>query len=188
MVKKAHWLYTIILAICILFPPQLFGVEAQISDVLIENNARYMSVYARLANSFTKDMDTAILAGVPATFTFYLDVYQRRSWWFDKRIASAVVQHTIKYDQVKKVYSVASSRTKQTSSFQDFQAAKEAMADLSGIEVVPVSDLTKSSSYYLKIKAKLKKVQLPLHMEYIFFFVSLWDFETPWHVKEFALK
>jgi hypothetical protein len=36
------------------------------------------------------------------------------------------------------------------------------------------------------IKAKLDKVRLPLYMEYVFFFVSLWDFETDWYRQEVA--
>jgi hypothetical protein len=35
------------------------------------------------------------------------------------------------------------------------------------------------------IKAKLDKVRLPLGMEYVFFFVSLWDFETDWYKQRF---
>jgi hypothetical protein len=164
------------------------GEEAKIKDILIESTARHMSVYARVVDCFTKDMDSAIMAGVPTTFTFYLDVYQRRSYWFDKKITNTVIQHTIKYDQVKKIYLVSSDRTKQTTGFQDYNAAKEAMSDLSGVDVIPITDLTKNRTYYLRMKAKLKKVQLPLHMEYIFFFVSVWDFETDWYVKEFGLK
>jgi len=36
---------------------------------------------------------------------------------------------------------------------------------------------------YLRIKAELDPIKLPLHLEYLFFFVSLWDFETDWHVE-----
>ena len=170
------------------FPSYLFGNVPQIKDILIESTAHHMSVYAHITNCFTNDMDAAILNGSPATFTFYLDVYQKRSYWFDKKISSAVIEHIIKYDQVKKIFVVASNLKKQTASFQDFRAAKEAMAELNGIQVVQITDLTKNNKYYLKIKAKLKRVRLPLHMEYVFFFVSMWDFETKWYVKEFGLK
>ena len=36
---------------------------------------------------------------------------------------------------------------------------------------------------YLRIKTELEPVKLPLHLEYLMFFVSLWDFETDWHVE-----
>jgi hypothetical protein len=31
----------------------------------------------------------------------------------------------------------------------------------------------------------MDRFRLPLHMEYVFFFVSLWDFETPWLREDF---
>lgn len=186
--KRICLFSVIFLSIYLSSPTHLFGNAPQIKDILIESTTHHMSVYAHITNCFTTDMDSAILNGVPATFTFYLDVYQKRSYWFDKKISSTVIEHIIKYDQVKKIFVVASSPKKKTASFQDFQAAKEAMAELNGIEVVPITNLTKKNIYYLKIKAKLKRVRLPLHMEYVFFFVSMWDLETRWYIKEFGLK
>jgi len=31
-------------------------------------------------------------------------------------------------------------------------------------------------------------VQLPLRLEYVFLFVSLWDLETPWHTYRFIYR
>jgi hypothetical protein len=45
--------------------------------------------------------------------------------------------------------------------------------------------LKQNEYYYVRIKAKLDKVRLPLHMEVVFFFVSLWDFETDWYREGF---
>jgi len=44
-----------------------------------------------------------------------------------------------------------------------------------------MKDLSKDKSYYVMVKAKLDKIRLPMHMEYVLFFVSLWDFETDWY-------
>lgn len=180
------WLvFPVFLYLLFAYPLISYGTEAQIRDVLIEKNPRSVVVFAKVANGFTKDMDEAILAGIPMTFTFYVDFYQRRSLWFDKRLSSQVIEHTIKYDPVKKTFFVSSSRAREPSSHQDFNAAKEVMVDLSGLEIVQVADLKKNAVYYLEIKAKLKRVKLPLKMEYVFFFVSLWDFETKWFKEEF---
>jgi hypothetical protein len=42
------------------------------------------------------------------------------------------------------------------------------------------------NTYYLKMRVKIDKVRLPLHMEYVFFFVSFWDFETAWYKQSFS--
>jgi hypothetical protein len=166
-------------------PLATYGADPQIQDVLIQKNPQHVTVYAKVSNCFTKEMDSAILTGMPVTFTFYVNFYQRRPFWFDKKLSSLTVDHTIKFDHVKKTFFVSSSHNKEPLSYQDFSAAKETMADLSGLEIVPIADLQKNASYYLEIKAKLKRVRLPLHMEYVFFFVSLWDFETSWFREEF---
>jgi hypothetical protein len=61
------------------------------------------------------------------------------------------------------------------------------MTELNGVVVAPVRQLQKNRPAYIMIKAKLDKVRLPLGMEYAFFFVSLWDFETDWYKQRFML-
>jgi len=155
--------------------------EAGFTDLLITNNAGQITIYARVVNCFTPDMEAAMLAGVPTTFTFFFDFYQKRSFWWDKKLARSVVNHTLKYDNVKKNFLFTSTNRPETDTFTTLETAKRAMADLNGVVAYQVKALEKDKSYYLKMKAKLYQVRLPLHMEYLFFFVSLWDFETDWH-------
>ncbi|MCX5854213.1 MAG: DUF4390 domain-containing protein [Deltaproteobacteria bacterium] len=167
--------------ITLVFPLSSYSRDAMITDILVTNNASHVTVYARVMNCFTKKMESAIMAGVPTTFTFILELHQEHEDWFDKKIAGVVVRQTIKYDNVKKVFYVSSTEAKQSSSFQDFEGAKKAMAELNSAVVAPVRALQKDKAYYIKIKAKLDRVRLPMHMEYVLFFVSLWDFETDWY-------
>jgi len=142
-------------------------------------------VYARLTNCFTKDIEEAILAGVPTTFTILLDLYQERSRWLDRRLVRTTVSHTIKYDNVKKLFLVSINGEKEPTAFTDFEGAKRAMADLNGVPVIPLKALKRNEYYYVEVKAKLDKVRLPLYLEYVFIFVSLWDFETAWYKERF---
>jgi len=168
---------------CVLFflPLRLEASDAKFTDLLITNNAGQITVYARVINCFTPDMEAAILAGVPTTFTFFFDFYQERSYWWDKKMARHIIKHTIKYDNVKNNFLLSSTNRPESDTFQEFETAKRAMADLNGVVVYQVNSLEQDRSYYLKVKAKLEQVRLPLHMEYLFFFVSLWDFETDWY-------
>jgi hypothetical protein len=159
--------------------------NAGIHDILVTNNANHVLVYARVTNSFTKDIEAAILAGVPTTFTFLLDLFQERSGWLDRKLSRTTIRCTIKYDNIKKLFLVSTDGEKEASSFSDFESAKRAMADLNGVPVAQLKALKRNENYYVMIKAKLDKVRLPLHMEYVFFFVSLWDFETDWYRERF---
>lgn len=158
---------------------------AVIKDVLITQSIEYIQLYAKVSNAVSKEMETAILAGVPTTITFLIDLYQERSLWFDRKVAGVVIKQTIKYDKVKKTFYVWLYNREDPEGFQDLESAKRAITELNGVVVAPVSQLQRYTPTYIMIKAKLDKVRLPLGMEYVFFFVSLWDFETDWYKQRF---
>ncbi len=165
----------------LVFPLSSYRRDARIADIVITDSDDQVMVYAKVTNCYTKRMESAILAGVPTTFTFLLDLYQERPNSIDEKISGVIVKQTIKYDNVKKVFYVSSMEGYKQSEFQDFDAAKKAMSELNGIVLASAKDLSKDKSYYVMVKAKLDKIRLPMHMEYVLFFVSLWDFETDWY-------
>jgi hypothetical protein len=177
----------LVLAICLccyIFPAVLYGSDARVTDIVITNDASHLTVFAKVTNCFTQKMEKAILAGVPTTFTFLLELYQEREGWLDRRITGKSIKQTVKYDTVKKIFFVSSTDGRQPAEFQDIESAKKAMSELNGIVLAPVAELYKGKKYYIRIKTKLDKVRLPMHMEYVFFFVSLWDFETDWYQQK----
>ena len=167
-------------------PMQAQALEPKMADILITNNTENVLLYARLVNGFKPDMELAILAGITATFTLQLEVYQVRSFVWDKKITSYEIKRTIKYDNLKKTFRVYTNGNTQSVIFSDFESAQKSMADFNGIIAVPLASLVRGKNYYLLIKVKMDKVRLPLNMEYVFFFVSFWDFETAWERQNFS--
>jgi len=185
--KKRRFITVVLLVLLSLhsFPSPAMGIQAEIKDVLITQSIDYIHLYAKVNNAISKDMERAILAGVPTTITFLVDLYQERSLWFDKKAAGAVIKQKIKYDNVKKTFYVWLHNSQEPEGFQDFESAKRAITELNGVVVAPVRQLQRYTPTYIMIKAKLDNVRLPLGMEYVFFFVSLWDFETDWYKQRF---
>lgn len=184
--KKSLGIFGYLIFLFFLLSPSFLHAEnAEIGDLLVTNNATHLIVYARIMNCFTNDMEAAILAGIPTTFTVLIDLYQMRKRWLDKKLIRLTIRHTIKYDNVKRLFYVSSNGDKEPASFKDYESAKRSMTDLNGVPVTLLKALKKGEYYYVEVKAKLDKVRLPLRMEYIFFFVSLWDFETGWHREGF---
>ncbi|MCX5850331.1 MAG: DUF4390 domain-containing protein [Deltaproteobacteria bacterium] len=167
-------------------PMQAHAIEPKITDILITNNTENVLLYARLLDGFKPDMELAILAGIPTTFTMQLEIYQVRSLIWDKKITRHEIKRTIKYDNLQKTFSVYNNGGTQPVVFSDFESAQKAMADFNGIVAVPLSSLVKGNNYYLIIKVKMDKVRLPLNMEKVFLFVSYWDFETAWNRQNFS--
>lgn len=186
MLKKS-WVVLMFLVFVALVPGRGYGLEARITDFTINTGDRDLLVYFKVKDCFTGKMEEAILAGIPTTFTFLLELYRERDLWLDSKLVSGVTRHTIKYDTVKKIFYVTfSGNGRGPLEFKDFTGAKRAMEEVRAASLAPLSMLTRNGRYYVKVKAKLDKVRLPLRMEYIFFFVSLWDFETAWERKDFV--
>ncbi|HOW57615.1 MAG TPA: DUF4390 domain-containing protein [Smithellaceae bacterium] len=180
--------------VCVLFfavmcffclPGKSSAVEPVIRDIIISNNTENVLLYARLADCFKPDMESSILAGVPTVFTLQMDVYQERPYIWDKNISSQTISRTIKYDNLKKTFSIYTNGNPEPVVLPDFESAQKAMADFSGISVIRLKALTKGNSYYVMMKVKIDKVRLPLKLEYVLFFVSFWDFETVWYRHNF---
>lgn len=167
-------------------PMQAQAIEPEMTDILITNNTENVLLYARLVNGFKTEMELAILAGVPTIFTLQIEVYQVRSYVWDKKMISHEIKRIIKYDNLKKTFSIYTNGNTEPVIFPDFESAQKAMADFNGIIAAPLARLVKGNNYYLMMKVKIDKVRLPLHMEYIFFFVSFWDFETVWYRQNFS--
>ncbi len=172
----------------IALPNRSQAIEPKITDIVVTNNEEKVLLYARLVDGFRTEMESAILAGVPTVFTLHLNVYQVRSYIWDKKIRGNEIKRTIMYDNLKKTFSIYTNGEQEPVIFPDFESAQKAMVDFNGIVASPMSILEKGKNYYIEIKIKIDKVRLPLGMEHIFFFISLWDFETAWYRQNFTCK
>jgi hypothetical protein len=168
-------------------PSPLQAAEATLSDIIITNTQEELLVFFDIMGCFTREMEEAILNGIPTTFTVIIRLYRTRSLWFDASMSSIRLEHTVKYDSLKDQFLVIRSEDKGNELiFKEFKAAKKAMAEIRNIKVVPLDELQRRNKYQLRVKAELKKVELPLYLHYVLFFVTLWDFETDWYTVDFV--
>ena len=159
--------------------------QAKISDIVITNNQDSLLVYFNTQGCFSPGMKKAILNGTGITFTFLIELYKPCSFRPNNPLRSLELYHTIKYDSLREEFSVTLSEWgNQVFLGKDFSKSLEMMADVSNVPLIPLKVLGKNNNYQLRIKAELNKVRLPLNLRYILFFISLWDFDTGWHVVD----
>lgn len=160
---------------------------ASLDEVVVTNTRDHLLVYFTVKDCFTGEMVKAIESGLPMTFTFFVKLYEVRRFWWDREIADLKVQHQIRYDDLKKIYHVQLME-KQPHSVQttDFEKAKGLMSEIVGLRVVELRGLEKGTRYRVHLMAELDKIRLPFYLHYVFFFLSLWDFETDWYKLEFT--
>ena len=160
--------------------------DATLSNLIVTNTSNDLLVYLNVEGAFREQTVNAIMSGVPASFSFFIKLYQKRSMWFDKAIADIEIANSIKYNNLKKVFIVERSWEKgKIRTAQSLQEAQKLMSDVDGLNIIHLSKLEKGKQYQVKAKAQLSKLTLPFYLHYVFFFVSLWDFETDWYTIDF---
>jgi len=160
--------------------------NAKLTDIVVTNTRDDLLLYFTVTDCFTENMKKAIDNGVVTTFTFFVNLNEVRNWWWDKKIADLKVSHEIKYDSLKKVYEVnLSSQDDKVVVAKDFDEAKRLMAEIVGLKVTELRNLHRGSRYQINMMAELDTIKLPFYFHYVFFFLSLWDFETDWYSVDF---
>lgn len=178
--------FLFLLCFSLLFTQPVNSQSARLTDIIVTNNRDDLLLYLSVEGAFTEEMESAILSGVPATFSFYITLYQARNMWIDKKITELKVTHTVKYNNLKKEFVVIRSwEDGKEAMTQSFDEACQLMADIDNLKIVPLSELEKGVQYQIRAKAELNKLTLPFYLHYVLFFVSLWDFETDWYTIDF---
>lgn len=165
----------------------LAKVTAEIQDIRLVNTRDDLLTYFEITHAFSDKINQAIMNGVPTTFSFYIALYKSDGSWLDKNIADIKIKSTIKYNSLKKEFSVLRPWKSETPVVtQSFEEAKTLMTEIDNLVIIPLNRLVKGDKYQLRIKAELDKVTLPLSLHNIFFFVSYWNFETNWYLINFS--
>ncbi len=190
---KISLLIVLIAGICAAIPgaPSLSAAvrnKAEISEIHIDQEKKNLEVSFRIANCFTPEMEEAVLSGVETSFKILLVLEKPGFPLFRQKLVDVVLDHTIKYDRMNNELMVICSENQQVFATTDFEEAKKWMSEVKDLPLIPMWRLDKETEYRLKIKAELSKVHLPLFFRYIFYFVSLWDFETAWHEQTISVK
>jgi hypothetical protein len=167
----------------LLFPLSAFCQKATIKAVTVKGADGDWKVSFDVENCFTEKMEEAIQSGIRTTFTFYIHLYQKRGWWKDRKMASVEFRHTIQYHPIQKIYQVALEENSSSLTTSSLEEAKTLISKVKELKIRPSSPLVPKVPTYFRIKAELDPVKLPLRLDYLFFFVSLWDFETNWYIE-----
>ncbi|MBW2655976.1 MAG: DUF4390 domain-containing protein [Deltaproteobacteria bacterium] len=174
--------------LCLLLPSIAFAEEpAVIENIKLANTRDDLLTYFDVRQAFTPKINQAVLNGIPTTFSFYITLYKTGDSWFDKKISDIRIKSTLKYNSLKKEFSVLRSwKNEKAIITPSFEEAKSLMTEMDNLTIIPLNQLVKGDKYQLRIKAELDKITLPLSLHTIFFFVSFWNFETNWYLINFT--
>jgi len=175
-----------ILLILMLFQPLGFAQEARLANIIVTNTRDHLLVYMSVQGAFREEIKKAIISGVPVSFVYFIELRRERNFLPDEDMAEIKAIHTVKYDNLKKEFSIKRSwETGEPSITKSFDQARKLMTEIDSLKVIPLAELKRGTQYQLRAKAELSERTLPFYLHYVLFFVSLWDFETDWYSIDF---
>ena len=183
MIRIFH--VSIVLLLLVLIAPA-FGQDATLNIKTVTNTRDDLLLFLDVEGAFTQEVEEAILNGVPASFTFFISLDSVRSFWWNINVVDLELLHEIKYDNLKKEFSVTRHWENENPTItKSFDEAKKLMTHIDSLKIAPLNVLEKGKRYQIRAKAELGKITLPFYLHYVLFFVSLWDFETDWYTIDF---
>ncbi len=149
-------------------------------DIIVINTDENLRVFCTLENAFSKEVMEAMRGGVTTSFSYHIELIRQRGLWYDETVARKVVKQTVKFNSLKKEFTLSretSAGEKQVRYTRDEEEAKDWLAELNG-EPLRMRDLLKPKKrYYVQIKGDLNTVNFSIPLRWILFFLS--D-ETDW--------
>ncbi|MFH1489592.1 MAG: DUF4390 domain-containing protein [Pseudomonadota bacterium] len=184
-IRKSCLILILLLAFLV-WPHSGRAEEAHLSDIVVTNTRDHLLLYFSVNDCFTPELNQAIESGINTSFTFFVELFEKRDLLWDKKIADREISHSIKYDNLKEIYEVRlSEKGNKAVVVKDFDEAKKLMSEVVALEVSSLNRLRKGGHYRIRMMAELDKIKLPFYLHYVLFFLSLWDFETDWYTVDF---
>ena len=161
--------------------------QPRLSNITVSNTSEDLLLHLNLEDSFSDAIRQNVLAGKTTSFAFHLKLSRMQSFWLDQTIADLTVIHTIKFDSVKKEFTVRRSWTGYEAEVTpSFEEAQRWMNRIEGLKILSLKRMGKNIRYELRVKAEVSKKTLPFNLHHVLFFVSFWDEQTDWYIIDFV--
>jgi len=186
MLKKLTYFSLVLLLLPCSLPGISSARQARLDDIIVTNTRDHLLVYFNVEDCFTEDMNRAIMNGIQTKFIFIVKLYEVRTAWFDKKVADIKLTHKVQYNTLKNEFNVSLPEQNKTKiTLKDAEEANKMMAEVVALRVARLDALRRGFNYQLRLKAELDTIELPFYLDYVLFFLSLWDFETDWYTVVF---
>lgn len=150
----------------------------------VDIKGRELRVSSTVDVDFNSRLKEALDSGMEINFSFTMELYRIRSWWWDENVATVPVAHLVKYDNLKKEYLVGTGEEGDRRIVRDYQKMKETILQLKAVQLSLPGDLERSGEdkFYVRIMGEMPSFDPD------FWFFSSSEFSTPWvESKEFSL-
>ena len=153
---------------------------AGLTATVIDNGT--LSVSADLIRWYNRNLQEDLNNGIPKDLYYYILLKKRQPGWFDEEVFSKTIKHTIKYDVLKKQYSITTRTDGQITqkTVQSFEEMAPLISRIDHVKIETSVQLKTRHTYYVSVKAEMRATNVPFYLEYILFFIPALELDTPW--------
>jgi hypothetical protein len=144
-----------LLTSCLLFISSISFSQDLFVDVhQVREDNGFLEVHFQVRNPFQGELLSHLERGVPCTISYSIDVWKKRSGWFDQLVGSKLLFFRVHFDLWREGYAIQTldGKLPTASSLEDLATT---VADEQQTRVIPVAMLRPDSRYFLSIKAAL---------------------------------
>lgn len=175
-------LFILIFSACF-FPALAVAEVAGITGLAV--NKAPLKVSFTVEGAFSGEMEEAVKSGLPASFNFIVKLEKVNTIFPNENVGTWEYKHTVKYDSLLDEYELtldeAGERALKVKSAEEMKKLMQSFdAQVRETTLVP------GASYRVRVKAELGEMELPFILNYVHYFIEVFDFKTGWHDYEFT--
>jgi hypothetical protein len=147
------------LALALAFAPRAAraGNDMGLMVDSVERVGEAVCVSYHAETPFTPKLEDPLLRGMPATITFEVGVWKKRSLWFDKLVVAYRSEHKVAYDPWSKTFRIRSGlNPPRTRSVANLDSLRSTLFTARLLPVALASSLDSMAAHYVSVKVVIK--------------------------------
>ncbi|HYR68865.1 MAG TPA: DUF4390 domain-containing protein [Candidatus Dormibacteraeota bacterium] len=125
----------------------------------IESISGVICVSYEVGSPFAPRLEETLLQGMPATVTFEVGLWKRRSFWFDKLVLALRSEQKIVYDDWAKSFRIRSGQSPpQNRTAPNLDSLRNLLFSARRIPIAAGSMLDSTGSYYVSVRVTIRPV------------------------------
>jgi hypothetical protein len=141
----------------LILPPAAAANNMGLSVGPVEQENGAFVVSYRVDNPWTPRLTETLLGGMPATVTFEIGVWKRRTFWFDKLVLAIQSEHRVFYDPWQHTFRVRSGAVRGKSRIlPTLDSLGTYLFSERRVALAAVETLEPTASYYVSVRATIR--------------------------------
>lgn len=154
-----------------------FTINSASTELL--NNVYYL--HADIDYQFSESSLDALHNGVPMVVILDLELYQKRPWWWDAKVANLEQRYELQYHALSEQYLVTNLNSGKEYTSYTLHSALYGLSDVDKLPVIDRQLLSPDREYYVRVRSRLATNNLPVPLRLKAMVSPSWWLSSDWY-------